>query len=150
MQSATYPNFVGDHVVIAVALRFVMVNGDVSPDRLDDPQQRLTSFGVAARLHCGRIHLVEEFVALLLYDDLSLMRRPFLGFVAEIEPERREENESQDDCDHYIVVDAAARIRPPEMALEGLSKLAHGCIKCREMASGAQGRLCLRRHWAIR
>src|SRR5215469_1700058 len=105
-----YPDFVGNHVMITVALRFVMVDGDIAADRFDDPQQRLASFSVAACLYSRSIHLVEELVAFLLYDDLSLMRRAFLRFVAEIEPQRSEENEGQDDCDHYIVVDAAARI----------------------------------------
>src|SRR5208283_2395501 len=119
------PDLIRDHVVFAVAHWLVPVDGDFAGNRLDDAGQRLPNVGIAVRLHGRGVHGVEEAIAHLLHEDLSLTRRALLRFVAEVDPQRREENEGEDDRDHYVVRNAAARICPPDVAFDGLGDFAH-------------------------
>src|SRR5271166_98370 len=123
------PDFVGNYLVFTVAHGFVPVNRNLASDRFDDALQRFANVGVAVRFHRGGVHLIEEAVIHLLHHDLSLTRRTLLRFVAKVDPKRSKKNEGQDDSDHYVVVDATARIRPPDVAFDGLGELAHRSVQ---------------------
>ena len=57
------PHLVSDDFMFAIAYRLVMVNRDLTGDRLQNAQERLTNLVVAAFRHGGGIDLVQEAVA---------------------------------------------------------------------------------------
>src|SRR5271166_3894379 len=124
------PHLVRYYSVFAITHGLVAVDRDLPCDRLDDAQQRFTNVGVAVRFYGRRVHLIEEAVVHLFDHDLSLTRRTLLRFVTKVDPQRRQKNEGEDDRDHHVVVDAAARIRPPDVAFDGLGDLAHRWVQC--------------------
>ena len=81
------PDLVRNHIMFAVAHGFVSIDGHVAGDRLDDARSDSLISASLSAFDRRSVHLVEEAVSLLLYDDFGLMRRAFLRFVAEIDPD---------------------------------------------------------------
>ena len=94
-RSAMSPDLVGDQVVIAVAHLLVAINRNFASYGVDDAQQRLSNLSVTARLYRRGVHLVYKPIAFWLHDDFGLMRRAFLRFVAEVDPDRSQKDEGE-------------------------------------------------------
>src|SRR5271165_1523229 len=116
------PDLVRGDVLIAVPHWGVTIDGNFAGKRLDDAQDRLAHLGVTASSHRRSVNRTHQPVAFLTHDDLALTRRAWLRFIAKVDPKRRQENEDKNEGHHHVVGNAAARIGPPEVALEGLAE----------------------------
>ena len=78
------------------------------------------------RVHGVGIHLIDQtLVAIRSYDNSDSMRQLFCRLVFEINEARGNENEKQDHGDHYVVMEAAAFVRPEQVALDGAPGAIH-------------------------
>lgn len=109
-----HPHFVADDAALVILHARVFGYRDFSRDGFDGAQKRLANLRVAAARHGCRRNLINEPILSVGSNDnyCTWMRIALCRFIFEIDPDRRQEDESQDQRDHDVVVNAAPLVRP--------------------------------------
>src|SRR6266571_4946278 len=134
---SSHPGFVTEHAAILVACRLITHQIRFPGDGLDHPQQggadrRVIAANRAHRSHGNHvaIHLVDKQTALALWENnySALMRGALCRFVFEVQPQRRQEDERQNERDHYVVMQAAALVAPENITADNFPDLSHPAL----------------------
>src|SRR5690348_984565 len=105
----------------SVAQLFITRDLDLSSDRFQSAFQSPLNVRFPGRHTRGR-DIVNKRVGTVGFDENFIgMHGPIVRAVLE-QAARSQKNECQNESDHYVVVQSAARMRPQNVALEGLSE----------------------------
>src|SRR3974390_621569 len=103
LRLAVSPDLVSDDLVLAVAHGFVAFDVNLAGHGLNDPQQRLANVAAAGGRDGSRVHGIDKAVAVRFYQHLGLLQRPWLGLVAEVDPQGSKKKEGKDQRHHDAI-----------------------------------------------
>lgn len=122
------PNAIPVDLPGIVSQRFVTSDLNVTCDSIQRFLERLLSIRVAG--YARGTHFVNKCTRSIgAHNDFVGMQTQIIRAVLK-DVAGSQEDEGENDCDHHVVMQAAARMRPENVALDGLTEIQESSLNC--------------------